>query len=403
MSELLEQLAGTACETCGWELPDTSVEESCLVFESTGPKRESLRFWVRPAGIDIPCFKTAGHYLVGYEGKDLPETGIRLLNLVATRCESLPPGLLPVSAEPGPDSAGQGREESPAFIYGKDQFEVRVTQQCSQRCVFCNSWGTVENLAQSREHAFRLAGLARRKGANKLVISGGEPLLVPWVPDLIEHARKLEFRYITVQTNGILLADTEVLRALCEAGPDEFLVSLHGSSDEVVGTITGRPGLFQAGIAGLNAVLAQNFRVAVNYVVCRQNLEEIDLFVRMMASLPSSPFLVAFSFVAPSGLAWENREKTIPSASEAAPKLLSALRLASKLGLNVVHSEYCGIPTCVEPALREFAEPCTEDRPMHVPPDKRKLDRCEPCLWNRRCSGVFKRYIEQYSDREFGP
>ena len=112
---------------------------------------------------------------------------------------------------------------------------------------------------------------------------------------------------------------------------------------------------------------------------------------------------VAFSFVAPSGLAWDNRSEVIPSAAEAAPRLLAALRLARELKLAVVHSEYCGIPTCVEPSLREFAEPVSDERPMHVPPDKMKLDRCRQCTWDRRCSGIFKRYIEMYGMEEFGP
>ena len=73
------------------------------------------------------------------------------------------------------------------------------------------------------------------------------------------------------------------------------------------------------------------------------------------------------------------------------------------MGLNVVHSEYCGIPTCVAPGLREFAEPHTDDRPMHVPQDKAKLSRCNKCEWDSRCSGIFKRYLELYGDKEFGP
>lgn len=131
----------------------------------------------------------------------------------------------------------------------------------------------------------------------------------------------------------------------------------------------------------------------MNFVVCKQNMWRIDAFVKRMAKLDPAPAFVSFSFVAPSGLAWENRAETVPSLTEAAPLLLSGLRLGRDLGLRVVHSEYCGIPTCVCPDLREFAEPCTPERPMHVPPDKEKPPMCDRCDWSWRCSGIFRRYM----------
>lgn len=383
----------------GWTVESVATEGRRLVATCKDGEDDDLIFWLMPRVDGESCFRLAGHYLVGYRSKSLSKNGLALLEELAALLCTLPEGMLGQ-----PDSGGRASDDQdPTFIYGGDQFEIRVTSACNEQCVFCNSWGAVENLAETREAAFALTKKAREQGANKLVVTGGEPLLVPWVAALMEQARNLGFTYLVVQTNGTPLADEGILAELVAAHPDEVLISVHGRTPETVGSITGRESLFHAKMTGLANALLAGLRVAVNFVVCRQNLEEIGQFVEYLAGLSPRPYLVSFSFVAPSGLAWENRGTTIPPAKEAAPRLLAALTRACELGLNVVHSEYCGIPTCVAPGLREFAEPHTDDRPMHVPQDKAKLSRCNKCEWDSRCSGIFKRYLELYGDKEFGP
>jgi len=287
-------------------------------------------------------------------------------------------------------------DPGPALIFGTDQLEIRVTLACNEHCVFCNSWHGADNLATDLPAAVVLLAQARARGTRKLVISGGEPLLVPWLPDLAREARTLGFAYICLQTNAILAVGAwDLLEA---TAPDEILVSAHGSTEKVLAAVTRRPELAAAHMDGLLRLLASDFRVVVNFVVCRQNLADLPRFVRFLAKQPKRPFLLSLSFVAPTGLAWDNRVETIPRYSEAAPAVLSALRLARSLGLHGVLPEYCGIPTCVLPELREFADSADASRPVHVPPDKTLVARCEPCPWKPRCSGIFRRYVEMFGD-----
>jgi hypothetical protein len=122
--------------------------------------------------------------------------------------------------------------------------------------------------------------------------------------------------------------------------------------------------------------------------------------MEMLASLSAPPEMVAFSFVAPSGAAARAGQETIPTMSEAAPYLLAGLRRAAELNLGPVLVEYCGMPTCIEPALRAYCEPFESDHPLGVPPDKRKLSVCQTCCWNHRCSGIFKGYLDLYGNDE---
>ena len=364
-------------------MDSVDAEGDRLVFVCSGPSGASLLFWLMPFRENEPCFRAGRSFVLGYRDELSPDA----LQFLERLGEEL--SLAEAGGEELEFETLERRRDGPSLIYGSDQVELRVTLNCQERCVFCNSWGMAENLAETRAEAGRLLEEARKAGARKLVVSGGEPLLVRWVPELLADAREAGIEYITLQTNGVLLDDPRAQAALARAEPDDILVSLHGCTEEVVGDITGKPELFERKLAGLEATLKAGRTVDLNFVVCRRNLDHLDEFVRFAAALDPEPHLVAFSFVAPSGLAWDNRDEVIPSVAAAAPRLLAGLQLARKLKLRVVHSEHCGIPTCVEPLLRQFAEPVTDERPMHVPPDKVKLDRCRPCTWDRRCSGIF--------------
>ena len=421
-----------AVEAAGWSLESVRVSRDQIDVAC----RRSGRFdlWVAAGQSDAPCYCRGLSYRMGYRGRQASAEELALLDSVRNaldRAESegwrLDPGELQAAAAAGTegrdgaaaagtegrdgagtegrDAAGtEGRDaagtEAPSLIYGTDQLEVRLTTGCNESCVFCNSHGLAENLVAGLGEALALVDAGVAAGARKLVVTGGEPLLVGYAVDLVREARAHGIRSVTLQTNGLLLPGRA--EALREAGLDELLVSVHGPDEATVRAVSGRAGLYQKKMAGLRAGLGAGLRVVVNYVVCGQNLGGILRFVRGMARLSPRPAMLSFSFVAPSGLAWENRHGTIPRMREAAALLLAGLRLGRDLGLTVVHSEYCGIPTCILPELREFSEPCTRDRPMHVPRDKTRVAACRGCVWAWRCSGVFKRYLEMYGQEEFG-
>ncbi len=416
--DLTRLLSNAAC-SAGWALESVSHEGDRTLL---AVRREDLSFtaWVRAAS-DEPCFARSGAWSVGYRG-ELPRGGDLLLQHLAAALAAVP--------TPPPEV-----KAGPTLIFGTDQLEIRVTLACNEHCVFCNSWLGADNLTVDLASAVSLLEQARSMGTRKLVISGGEPLLVPWLPQLTAEARRLGFSYICLQTNAVQagLAPSRLRRphprlgqgiadgdprsdptrsafpadgplspsdapwALLEAtAPDEVLVSAHGSTPDVLAAVTRRSDLARAHLDGLIHLLESGFRVIVNFVVCRQNVEDLPRFVEFLARQSRPPFLLSVSFVAPIGLAWENRNETMLRYSDAAAAVLSALRLARDLGLQAVLPEFCGIPTCVLPELREFADPADEKRPIHVPPDKTAIPACGNCPWKPRCSGVFRRYLEMF-------
>ena len=84
-----------------------------------------------------------------------------------------------------------------------------VTMQCNLNCAYCEDFGSRRNHLVTPnpplEDAKQILRVIR-SGVDRLWITGGEPLMVPHLPDLLDYARReLKFREISLITNGTLL------------------------------------------------------------------------------------------------------------------------------------------------------------------------------------------------------
>ncbi len=382
----------------GYAVIAASREGQGMLFECGAAHGAGFTVWLSPADNSSRAFQRGQGFLLGYRGEP-PPAALEALRGLATRLRALE---RTTSAEHWFDLREPARGTvSAALIYGQTRLEMRVTLRCNERCLFCNSSESVENLVASEEEALALLAPARNAGAEMLVLTGGEPLLVPWLPAVAQRARELGFRRITLQTNGVLLAQSKVWERLQQVRPDELLISVHGPTDQIVGEVSGLPGLLEPKQKAIVACVDAGYRVAVSFVLCRQNMTHAAATMDMLATLSAPPQMVAFSCVAPSGAAIAQGRRTIPTMTEAAPQLLSGLQRAEKLGLAPVLVEYCGMPTCISPALRRFCEPFDAEHPLGVPSDKQKLPVCPECAWDHRCSGIFTGYLDLYGVDEF--
>lgn len=374
-------------------------EGTTLLFDCIGPDQARWSLWLASNDGKQKAFAHGEAFLLGYRGTP-PTPVFAALEALAQRLRDLE-----ARADISPWFTSQdpvGKKPAvPTLIYGQTRLELRLTLMCNEKCVFCNSAELAENMTPTKDEALALLVAARQQGAYLLVLTGGEPLLVDWLPDIAKRARELGYLRTTIQTNGALLHQPEIWQRLIAAAPDELLISLHGSDDDVIAAVSGRPGLFHHKLQAIARCSAEGYRVSVSFVICRQNRVQAAATMEILARLPHPPAMVAFSFVAPSGAAARAGKETISSMTGTAPYLLAGLHRARELGLSPVLVEYCGMPTCIAPELRRFAEPFDPENPLGVPADKRKLPVCHGCVWDHRCSGIFRGYLDLYGDEEF--
>lgn len=111
---------------------------------------------------------------------------------------------------------------------------LSVTDRCNLRCAYCMPeeeyrWLSRADLL-SFEELTQVAATLRQLGADRLRITGGEPLLRQQLPRLIAMLRPLGFADLAMTTNGVLLA--EHARALKDAGLQRLTVSLDSLRDD---------------------------------------------------------------------------------------------------------------------------------------------------------------------------
>jgi len=121
----------------------------------------------------------------------------------------------------------------------------------------------------SFEEIARLARLFVRLGVVKIKLTGGEPLLRPWLPDLVEMLKKVEgIADLALITNGAHLA--RMAKPLRAAGLMRLTVSLDSLDPETFALMNGRAHRLAPVLDGIAAAEAAGFSgIKLNAVVIR--------------------------------------------------------------------------------------------------------------------------------------
>jgi MoaA/NifB/PqqE/SkfB family radical SAM enzyme len=153
------------------------------------------------------------------------------------------------------------------------QMTVAITAHCNLRCVGCRYGRDFMPGAQlSLEMVEGLLDDGRAAGAEILRLYGGEPLLHPQLPQMVERGVNLGLRtYVT--TNGILLR--EKIDELYRAGLRDISLGFYGIGEDYDRYVQ-KNDRYRRLIEGLEAVRARcgdDFRLQLNFLVMRPTLD----------------------------------------------------------------------------------------------------------------------------------
>ncbi|MCH7476507.1 MAG: GTP 3',8-cyclase MoaA [SAR324 cluster bacterium] len=170
-----------------------------------------------------------------------------------------------------------------------DQFQrplrdlrISVTDKCNFRCPYCmpiEVYGedyqfSPKSEVLTFEEIVRLTRLFVQAGAEKIRLTGGEPLLRKSLPVLVSALAGISgVKDLTLTTNGWFLA--QQAEALKTAGLARVTVSLDSLDDRVAGQMNGRGYGVERVLEGINAAIAAGLTpVKVNVVVKRGENED---------------------------------------------------------------------------------------------------------------------------------
>ncbi|MDT9000907.1 radical SAM protein [Paucibacter sp. APW11] len=201
--------------------------------------------------------------------------------------------------------------------------QIHVTNACNLRCKHCYvSSGEPFSLEIGVDAWIDVIEEARnRYNTVYLSISGGEPLLVPWLPELLQHSKSLGIR-TSILSNGMLWTD----KRIAEIGSyvDLVNVSLDGASDTVHDAVRGN-GAFRQAIRGIRRLGEAGIEVGINICLMKSNIADIEAnFHNLIQSLPFKVSVLFAKFVE-EGRGLENRNEAV--APDAMARLLPKLSM----------------------------------------------------------------------------
>ncbi len=152
---------------------------------------------------------------------------------------------------------------------------ISVIDKCNFRCPYCmpaEIFGADYNFLSngqllSDDEIVRLAMLFAQLGVTKFRLTGGEPLLRPKLPALIERLAQIPgIDDLAMTTNGYFLANQA--KALKEAGLPRLTISLDSLDNEVFQVLNGRRSTVDRVLNGLAAAEKAGFtKLKINCVV----------------------------------------------------------------------------------------------------------------------------------------
>lgn len=273
---------------------------------------------------------------------------------------------------------------------------VRLTFDCNNRCIFCLDSDTHDGEIRDPEDVKAQILEGRRKGAERLILSGGEPTIHPRFVDFVRLGKLAGYRKIQTVTNGRLFAYQEFLDRCIEAGLSEITFSLHGPNARIHDALVGVKGAFEQESAGLRRALDDGRAIVnVDIVINRGNVkvlpEMLETFygwgVREFDLLQVVPFGRAFT---------EGRDTLFYDLEEAAPFIREALEFSTRPDVHVWLNRFppphlegfehlIQDPYKLNDEVRGRKEELSRQLEHGTPLDCREPHRCRYCYLEQLC------------------
>ncbi|OGR45260.1 MAG: hypothetical protein A2X35_03175 [Elusimicrobia bacterium GWA2_61_42] len=294
----------------------------------------------------------------------------------------------------------------------KDCYEIILNHNCDLACRFCSQSDFSPGARTSAAEAVKRIYGARKAGYKRLGFSGGEALLRRDLPSLVAAARKVGFKAVRLQTNGMKLADAALARSLAKAGLSVCKFTFLGHKPAVHDALTGKAGAFAASLRGLDNMLALRLAVGVNLLITRSNYRSLPAALAFFMRRGVTGFVLIYPRY--SGSMLRNYRRHGVPLPQAATFVQKALDLASASGLDG-DIKALNMPPC---ALGRHGGKAVDlykfntaiysplgfswDLDKNTAGSKEQGPPCPACSFRKKCRGLDKTYLRLFGWKGIG-
>ena len=247
---------------------------------------------------------------------------------------------------------------------------------------------------------------------DEVQITGGEPTLYPFLPEVLKRIKSKNINTI-MQTNGTGFSDKELCEK-CLPYLDHVHIAIHSCFPEVHDFIVQSKGMWEKTITGLyNIKDYKDTCITTQTVLSKYNILTIyDTFDFIQSIIPGT--MMSFTYPHMMGNAYTNRQDVCFRYSD---YYIEIQRILARFH-EVMYCE--SIPFCYLHPYTDVINNSLEtdiysntygrigvdfsdgfnvkDYNYLNVKDHRKGPRCKECIYNNKCIGVWKEYIELYKD-----
>lgn len=301
--------------------------------------------------------------------------------------------------------------------------------ECNEDCLFCVRRGNQPPIKfiPTRE-AQEILSKKRKQGYQEVYFDGGEPTLRKDLVQLIEFAKNQKYKAVNILTNAVLLSNQNLVKELLTVKNTKnftlsFSVSLHSHKKNISEKLVGRTHTFNKTIKGIENLIENGCQnVSIYHIITSYNYRELPRFVDFIRKKFPPIREITFSFIYPAGAALINKD-IYPRLSRVEPYFQKALELCKKHSINFSISTCGTIPLCFLKGYQDILLNQQElDQPEYVglidagqdigyqlaTPEfhqktKIKGDFCRQCIYNDKCGGIWRTYVERFGIGELKP
>lgn len=293
---------------------------------------------------------------------------------------------------------------------------VQITTECNQDCLFCSvPKFPIEKLSldEVKENIKKL----KTFGTNDLFITGGEPTIHKDLLQILDFAKELRFKEITIQSNGSNLTKT-FLKKIKDYGNVKFDIAFHSCEEKLFNKLSNSTH-YRSCISGLGRVCDFNIPIYLTVVINKLNYMKLKEHIEFVKKNFTNITHFSLNFVDPAGRARENKW-IVPTLAETERYIHEAVKYTLDNNLTFRLER---VPLCYMVGFEEFS---TEARQIALKERRltyfvqneysnnnspliekksiyHKTETCSNCFLNTICPGLNPNYVTVHGLNEIFP
>jgi len=295
--------------------------------------------------------------------------------------------------------------------------DFHISYTCLNKCIFCSSADSVKKFSShslKTEEILKILRNKRKLGFESVNFTGGEPTLFKNFFELVKKTKKLGYR-IYVGTNGGRFKDMEFCK---KTAPfiNEVCFSVHGHKSSLHNLHAQNSKSFNILNKAIKNLSNFPIRFSSNTVITKYNFFYLDKILKFLTKKNIKQSMI--SNLAPEGRGLKNYDELVARIEKIKKKIPTLIKIAEKSDIIL---RFFGLPSCVLGEHKAYSndfhwderinvEQVKEREKYYLKEEKAKINRgrikskkCDSCLYNEICGGIFKEYYKKFGDNELNP